>query len=31
MMMLMDYDLCCSDIYVLTNAINEFPMSVQDT
>jgi hypothetical protein len=31
MMMLMDYDLCCFDIYVLNDAINEFPLSVKDT
>jgi hypothetical protein len=30
MMMLMDYDLFCFDIYVLTNAIDEFSLSVQD-
>jgi hypothetical protein len=31
MMMLMDYYLCCFDIYVLTDAIDEFPLSVLDT
>jgi hypothetical protein len=30
MMMLMDYDLCYL-IYVLTDVIDEFPLSVQDT
>jgi hypothetical protein len=31
MMMLMDYDVMLIDIYVLTDSIDEFPLSVQDT
>jgi len=31
MMMLMDYDVMLWDIYVLTDAIDEFPLSVPDT
>jgi hypothetical protein len=31
MMMLMDYDVMLFDIYVLTDAIDEFPLSVQNT
>jgi hypothetical protein len=31
MMMLMDYDVMLFDIYVLTDVIDEFPLSVQDT
>jgi hypothetical protein len=31
MMMLMDYDFMLFDIYVLTDAIDEFSLSVQDT
>jgi hypothetical protein len=31
MMMLMDYDVMLFDIYVLTYAIDEFPLSVKDT
>jgi len=30
-MMLMDYDIMLFDIYLLTDAIDEFPLSVQDT
>jgi hypothetical protein len=29
--MLMDYDVMLIDIYVLTDSIDEFPLSVQDT
>jgi hypothetical protein len=31
MMMLMDYDVMLFDFYVLTDVIDEFPLSVQDT
>jgi hypothetical protein len=31
MMMLMDYDVMLFDIYVLTDVIDKFPLSVQDT
>jgi len=31
MMMLMDYDVMLFDIFLLTNAIDQFPLSVQDT
>jgi hypothetical protein len=31
MRMFMDYDVRLFDIYVLTNAIDEFPLSVKDT
>jgi hypothetical protein len=31
MMMLMDYDVMLIDIYLLTDSIDDFPLSVQDT
>jgi hypothetical protein len=30
-MILMDYDLCCFNIYVLIDVIDEFPLSVKET